>query len=188
MAITSLYKNYFQKSRIFMYPILEIKRGSSVTPIETYVSWDGQYSPKDMKLISLYHLRDDAQFIKFEKEKLVGNKYFHSFKEIEDKKAVYVFDFSEFAKDWIKIINGKYSQISYSYKKKIENFYGRRDSNYAYVESFLYPEKYYKMYSEIINVPENVLREVGELCSKMDIEKETLHAKIKNLELRPKSV
>lgn len=188
MAITSLYKNYFQKSRIFMYPILEIKRGSSVTPIETYVSWDEQYSPEDIKLICLYHLRDDTDFIKFEKEKLVGNKYFHSFKEVEDKKAVYAFDFSEFRSDWMNIIEGKYSQISYSYKKKIENFYGRRNANYAYIESFLYPEKYYSMYSDIIGVSIDILKEVGELCSKMDIEKETLHAKIKNLELRPKSV
>jgi len=188
MAIKTLYKDYFQKSRIFFYPILEIKRGSSVTPIETYVCWEEQYSPKDMKLICLYHLRDDADFIRFEKEKLLGNKYFHSFKEVEDNKAVYVFDFSDFRSDWMNIVEGRYSKLTSLYKKKIENFYGRRDPNYAYIESFLYPEKYYSMYSEIIGVSVELLEEVGELCSKLDMDKETLKASIKNLELKRKSV
>lgn len=188
MAIKTLYKDYFQKSRIFLYPILEIKRGSSVTPIETYVCWDEQYSPEDMKLICLYHLRNDADFVRFEKEKLLGNKYFMEFKEVEDNKAVYIFDFSVFGNDWMNIVKGRYSKLSSAYKRKIENFYGRRDSNYAYIESFLYPDKYYSMYSEIIGVPIDLLKEVGELCSKLDLEKETLKASIKNLELKSKSV
>jgi len=187
MAIKSLYKDYFQKSRIFLYPILEIKRGVSVTPIETYISWDEQYSPKDMKLMCLYHLRNDMEFLKFEKERLLGNKHFFDFKQVEDNKGVYVFDFSNYEKDWNKLMRGKYSQISTSYKKKIENFYGRRDSNYAYVESFIYPEKYYAMYAEMIKVREHILREVGELCSKIDFEKETLNAKIKDLHFNSKS-
>jgi hypothetical protein len=184
MAIESLYKEYFQKSRIFLYPILEIKRGVSVTPIETYMSWNGHYSSKDMKLICLYHLRDDAEFLKFEKERLINNKHFFDFKQVEDNKGVYVFDFSCYAKDWNKIMLGKYSQITYPYKKKIENFYGKRDSNFAYIESFIYPEKYYQMYAEVILlVEESLLREVGELCSLVDFEKETLVATVKDLQL-----
>jgi hypothetical protein len=42
------------------------------------------------------------------------------------------------------------------------------------------------MYSQIINVKESLLREVGELCSPIDFEKETLNITIKNLELRSK--
>jgi len=188
MAIESLYKDYFQKSRIFLYPILEIKRGASFTPIETYVSWEGQYSPKDMKLICLYQLKNDAEFLKFEKDRLLNNKYFYEFKQLEDDKGAYIFDFSCYSKDWKNIILGKYSRISDPYKKKIENFYGRRDSNFAYIESFLYPEKYYKMYAEVILlVKESLLREVGELCSLMDLEQETLIANIKDLQLSSKS-
>jgi hypothetical protein len=187
MAINSLYTEYFQKSRIFLYPFLEVKRGSSVTPIETFMAWDEQYSPKDMKLICLYHLRDDIEFIKFEKDRLLNNKYFFDFKEVEDDKGVYIFDFSEHRKDWNKIILGKFSELSHNYKKKIENFYGKNDSNYAYIESFLHPEKYYSMYSEIIGVSETILREVKELCSKIDLEKETLKASIKDLQVPTKS-
>ena len=185
-AIESLYKDYFQKSRIFLYPILEIKRGSSVTPIETYMAWEGKYSVNDMKLICLYHLRSDAEFINFEKEKLIKNKHFFDFKQVEGNKGVYVFDFTEYKSDWEKLLKSRYSQLTYNYKKKIENFYGRRDSNFAYIESYISPPKYYQMYSQIMNVEESLLREVGELCSKIDFDKETLHAEIEDLHIQTK--
>lgn len=186
-AITSLYKDYFQKSRIFLYPILEIKRGSSVTPIETYMAWKDYYIPEDMKLICLYHLRNDTEFLNFERNQLLKNKHFFDFKQVEDNKGVYVFDFSNYKKDWENILLSKYSLLTYHYKRKIENFYGRRDSNFAYIESFIYPEKYYKMYADIINVEEDLLREVGELCSEVNFEKETLYAEVKDLHINSKS-
>lgn len=169
-----------------MYPLLEIKRGASVTPIETYLSWENQYSLTDRKLICLYHLRDDSEFTVFEKEKLLGNKLFYDFKEVEGNKGVYIFDLNPYAEDWDNVKLGKYSKLSNLHKKKIENFYGRTNANYAYVESYLYPEKYYSMYSQIIGVNESVLREVGELCSMVDFDKETLRIEIKNLELKTK--
>ena len=62
MAINALYVKYFQKSKIFIYPLLDIKRGSSVVPVETYVSWDNHYTPEDMKLICLYDIRTDDEY------------------------------------------------------------------------------------------------------------------------------
>ena len=106
---------------------------------------------------------------------------------MEDNKGVYVFDYSEHGTDWKKIIDGKYSEISNGYKKKIEAFYGKRNNNYAYIESFLYPDKYYSMYAEMMQVKESLLREVKELCSKLDIEQETLTASIKDLHIKSKS-
>lgn len=187
MTLTSLYRDYFQKSRIFLYPMLDIKRGVSVTPIETYVSWEGHYKPEDRKFIVLYHLRNDKDFIAFEKSVLLGNRLFYDFKPVEDNKAVYVFDFEPYAHDWDCLIAGTYSKLNKTYKRKIETFYGKNDSNFAYIESFLYPEKYFSMYSQIIDVPESLLKEVGELCSKLDLNKETLNANVKSLELRAKS-
>lgn len=186
MAIKSLYKDYFQKSRVFMYPLLEIKRGASVTPIETYLSWENQYSLSDRKFICLYHLRDDSEFTVFEREKLLGNKLFYDFKQVEDNKGVYVFDLMPYKDDWDNVVQGKYSKLSSIHKKKIENFYGKTNANYAYVESYLFPEKYYSMYSEIIGVKETLLRDVGELCSHADFDRETLKIAIKNLELKSK--
>lgn len=184
MAITSLYKDYFQKSRIFAYPQLGIEKGATSTPVQTYMSWKNYYSIQDEKLICVYHLRNDQEFRLFEKHKLLNNKLFFDFKEIEDNNGVYIFDFSQHSQDWQHIINGKYSKLSPLYKRNIENFIGRKNTNYAHIESFLYPQKYYKMYSEIMDVKESLLKEVGELCSTIDLEKETLIATIKNLEFK----
>ena len=43
MKIQSLYRDYIQKSKLFLYPLLDIKRGVSVTPTETYMAWKGKY-------------------------------------------------------------------------------------------------------------------------------------------------
>jgi len=71
MAISALYGQYFQKSKIFLYPLLDIKKGSSVTPIQTYFGWADVYAPEDVKLIAIYKLRDDSQYISFEKNILL---------------------------------------------------------------------------------------------------------------------
>jgi hypothetical protein len=57
MVINSIYRKYFQKSKIFLYPLLDIRRGTSVVPEETYVAWDDKYAPEDMKLVCVYHHR-----------------------------------------------------------------------------------------------------------------------------------
>jgi hypothetical protein len=183
-----LYKDYFQKSRVFLYPILEIKRGASVTPIETFLAWETQYSFDDRKLICHYHLRGDKEFIKFEKDILLNHKLFFDFKQIDEKEGIYVFDLSSISEDFDNIINGKYSKLSKTHKNKIEKFYGRWNSDFAYVESFLYPEKYYPLYSKLLNVTEPVLKTSGELCSHINKEKETLYATIKNLEFNTKLI
>ena len=188
MTIKSLYRDYFQKSRVFLYPALEIKRGVSVTPIQTYLGWEGHYKPEDRKFICLYHLRDDEEYVKFEKTKLIGNKLFHDFIQVDEDKALYVFDYESLKEDWDKFITGKYSQMTAVHKKRIKNFYGIYSSNFAYVESFLHPEKYFSIYSEILEVDVDELRKVGELCSLPDLEQEILVMDIKpvNTKLKQK--
>jgi hypothetical protein len=182
MAIKSLYRDYFQKSRIFLYPFLDIKRGSSATPIQTYVSWENNYKPEDMKLSCLYHLRDDIEFRKFEKQKLLGNKLFCDFKLVDEDKGVYVFDYKELKDTWNFFLEGKYSKFSIENKRKIKSFFSHKNT-YAYIESYLHPERYFRMYADMLNIDESVLISVGELCSKPDFDKELLTASVKNLEI-----
>lgn len=185
MVIKSLYKDYFQKSRVFLYPALDIKRGVSSTPIETYVSWKGHYEKEDEKFICLYHLRDDQEFRQFEKAKLLGNKLFHDFKQVDENKGVYVFDFSgKLGHDWLCFLSGKYSQMTPEHKKRIKEYIGRNSGEAPYVESFLSPEKYYKLYAEMMNVHEKVLRDVGELCTVPDLKSETLEISVINLQFK----
>lgn len=184
MSIKHPYKEYFQKSRVFLYPALGIPRVNSIAPICTYSSWEGYYTKDDVKLICLYHLRNDQEFRLFEKNKLFGNSLFHDFKEVIENKAVYVFDFKQYLHDWNCFNAGKYSKMTDTHKKKIKAFYGPKSPNYAYVESFLYPEKYYSMYSEMINVDEKLLKSTVELCDKPDPDQEKLTINLKSLEMK----
>lgn len=194
MNIESLYKDYVQKSRIFLYPALDIKKGGSVTPIQTFTSWEGHYAKEDGKLILLYYLRQDEDFTAFEKQKLFGNPKFHDFKVVEEGKGAYVFDFNEKHKeDWQHFVNGKYSRLSPGLKKQIQNFHGV--SNRGFIDAYLYPERYFKMYASVFtatnkDIPEmqDILKEVGELCSIPEHDKENLIIEVSDLHILKKSV
>lgn len=189
MSIKSLYREYFQKSRIFLYPALEIERGNSIVPIETYISWNDSILPSDRKLVCLYHLRDDIKYKQFEKRKLLGNRLFEDFREVEDNKAIYIFNFEQNNGDWNHFLKGRYSQLSTELKKKIKDFYKNNNSNATYVDSFVYPEKFYDLYSELLGVEASILKEVKELCSAPDLEKESLIILEKQFNLtKPKTI
>ena len=188
--IPDIYVDYFQKSKVFLLPALNIKRGTSVTPIETYLSWGDEISVNDNKLICLYHLRDDEEFISYEERFLLGNPLFDDYKEVGEGKAAYIFDFTEYKEDFQHIVNATYSQISQELKTKIRDIYGAGSSNYNFIKTYLYPEKYYERYAELLcptvgDRPEMVdlLKEVGELCSKPDFKKEKLKMSVKSLKL-----
>lgn len=181
--IDSLYKDYIQKSRIFIYPLLDIKKGSEAVPLESYISWQGIYTLNDYKFICAYHLRDDETFKRFEKVKLINNKLFDSYYETEDNCSVYVFDLKSYSSDVDYFIDGKYSKISSEAKNKILKFFMNSKSNYHHINSYLNPEIYYEIYSRLLGVDESLLRGVGELCSKPDLEKETLISNLKSIPL-----
>jgi hypothetical protein len=174
MKISSLYKDYYQKSKVFLYPCLYIKRGASMSLQETYLVWDNMYSLSDYKLISVYDLTPDTKFKTFESIKLLGNKLFDTFFELENGQGAYVFDFSEHKDDYDKIVEGRYSQLSNSHKVCVKNFFSNNKNHLTYIQSYLHPDRFYDMYAELLSVPVEDLKRVGELCSKPDLEKETL--------------
>lgn len=183
MIISSIYPNYIQKSRLFLYPLLGIRRGNSVTPKETYMSWDNVYTFDDNKLIVVYHQREDLEFKKFEQQ-IQENKFFETFFELEDDTVAFVFDFTKHKSEFQKIVKGKYSKLSDEFKTRILKFFKNHRKHHIYIQSYLYPNKYYKMYGHVLNVPSSLLKEVGELCSLPDLEREKLKksAKVFNLE------
>jgi hypothetical protein len=177
MAIQTLYRGYFQKSKVFLYPLLNIKRGFSITPVQTYLHCkELDIKLHSKKLICLFHKRSDKEFVDFEKTKLIGNKLFHSFKDIEGNppSRVYLFDYEVYSQDWNNIIKGRYSKLSPEMKRKVKDFFRSSGNNFVYVESFVHPEKYFTLYAELLGVSVDVLRSVGELCTKPDFNKELL--------------
>jgi hypothetical protein len=173
MYIKSLYTEYFQKSRVFFYPILDIRRGGNVTPLETYIAWKDVYTPEDCKFIVVYHIRDDEDYSEFESTKLLSNKLFDDYLESNDGNGIYVFDFEAYRQDWEYFLEGKYSKFSEIFKKKIFAFFKSHSGNFAHLDSYLNPEKHFERYAELLAVDVEVLKEVGELCDKPAFDKET---------------
>lgn len=181
--IASLYNEYSQKSKLFLYPLLKIRKGVSVTPIGTYTSWVGHYDHTDYKFMCTYHLRDDKEFYLFEKSKLLKNPLFSDFYHLNEDKGMYVFDYSDLSKDWDKYLKGKYSTMSDEIKKVILSFYSSSKFSYPHIESYLNPHLYYENYAKLLDCDKSVLEKVVELCDKPDLDKETVDVLIKNLEI-----
>jgi hypothetical protein len=180
MALNSIYKKYFQKSKVFLYPILGIKRGSNVVPIETYICWKGYYNSEDMKLICVYNINKNDEYDLFEKDVLLKHNRLFDLVKI-DSVAVLTFDFSDLGDDWNHFVNGRYSKISLDFKKTILNFFDKYSGNYAYMHSYLIPEKYFNNYADLLGVDTDMIIKVGELCTKPDLDKETLVLEIADL-------
>jgi len=88
-----------------------------------------------------------------------------------------------FKQDINNFVNGKYSKLSTELKKKIVTFFAQ-SIKYTHVHSYLYPEKYFRLYSDLLGVNIDILKEVGELCSPPNLEKENLTLEIKNLHIQ----
>jgi hypothetical protein len=176
------YSKYFQKSRSFLFPALGIKRSSNFTPVETYLALPGHVEPEDMMLVCTY-MRDESEgFKKFEKALILDNPMFVS-KLISPDMYIYIFNYKMYQDDWFTFLLGKYSKLSSNLKKQIKNYYGEHSVGYKYMESFLFPENHFEEYAKMLDVSLKRLKEVGELCSPCDLEKETLNIPVENLEV-----
>ena len=92
---------------------------------------------------------------------------------LDNNKIAYVFDMNQIAYDYDLFMQGKYSQFSKNAKKNLSDYYGIHTPEWVYIESFIFPKKYFKQYAEILEMDVIVLQEVGELCNKQDTQKET---------------
>jgi hypothetical protein len=182
MAIKSVYNKYFQKSKVFLYPLLGIKRGSKIVPSETYLTWYPFYETEDMKLVCLYHPNKSNEYEKYEKNVLLKHNRLYDIQLIDQHNKLFIFDFSDMKEDWQYFINGKYSNLNNKIKGKIKGFFDVHSANYVYMSSYLYPNEYFDNYAECLDVDINIIKKVGELCSKPDLKKETLTMKIVKLE------
>lgn len=172
--IKTLYRDYFQKSKTFLYPALKIARNSSIQVSETYVSWEGMYTPEDCKLILRYDDVHTEAFQAFELKVLMAHPLYFTRHEIMDSDtAVYVYDYSILKKDWAYFLQGKYSQLSKDLKQAILTYYGKNSHEYKYIASFLLPEDFFPVYAELLDVQVDLLIKVGELCDPYNVDKET---------------
>lgn len=171
------YLKYFQKSKIFLYPLLDIKKNKDYVPTETYICWDNIYTLKDYKYICIYNSKRDLKFQKFENKVLKHNKNLNWYGSISEDKQVYVFDYSEYKHDYEMFIKGSYSKISINSKNKILNYFGKIGNISSYIKSYLNPEEYHNVYAEALLVNVEIIKKVHEICTPPNLKKETLFEK-----------
>lgn len=180
--IDNLYTKYFQKSKSFLFPLLGIKKSSNFSPSGTYIALEGFVQAEDLKLVCAYKNDKSEGFKIFEQSILLNNPLFEKVLKIRDYN-IYVFDLQNHSQDWFQFIMGKYSKLSAITKQAIKNYYGNSSSEYKYIDSWLYPEKYYEIYAKLLEVDIEILKTIGELCDPIDLEKENLKIPVENLEI-----
>jgi hypothetical protein len=178
--MNSIYSKYFQKSKSFLYPLLGIKKSALKSPHGTYISIEGIIDPDDIKLICSFKKDSTLSFMDFEQQMLITNPLYESKIDLDEVK-LYIFDLSIYKHDWFNFLLGKYSKLSSVAKKAIKSYYGENSAEYKYMDSYLYPENYFKDYAKILDVDIEDLKQIGELCDPWDSEKETLKISIENL-------
>lgn len=179
--IKSIYSRYFQKSRSFLYPALGIKKNDRFKPKGTYLAIKGLIEPEDVKFVCTFDKHDTEAFKYFETKMLLENPLF-SEKIVVDDYNIYVFDYQVYTNDWFNFILGKYSKLSSVLKRAIKSYYGETSSEYGYMDSYLNPKEYFDLYSELLDVDVDSLKQTGELCDPCDMEKETLEISVECLE------
>lgn len=165
--IEGIYRKPFQKSYAFIYPVLGFRR-NGVRPEQTYLLGD---NIEDYSLVCIYKPIADETWRKFEYTMLLNHPLLQSVIPLGETTA-YIFNMSDYKEDLDNFWKGKYSKLSSIAKKYIMNYYNVTSPMFVYMESFLYPEKYIKRYSELLAVKEELLISVGELCEKPTIDKE----------------
>lgn len=171
--MNSVFANYFQKSKVFLYPLIDMKKTYKYTPIETYVRWQNVYKLSDKKLICEYKIRPSKRFKDFEKKYIATNPYIEDIIYLSEKQMVCVYDMSKFEEEFICFVKGEYSKFKQSYKEKIIDFYREKGKKNKYVDSYLYPHEYHEMYADELDVELSIIMDTYELCNKPDLEKET---------------
>ena len=134
-----LYKEYFQKSKVFLYPLLGIKKGIKFVPNQTYLSWGDEYTLDCNKLLCLYRFNkaDKDNFILFSDKILKTLPLFNKEHIINDYNYLYSFDLTLPLKkrDLKKFKEGKYSKFSKKTKETIIKFFGEKGKIAEYIEN-----------------------------------------------------
>ena len=134
-------KTYRQKSTMFLWPMLALP--TNIKPISTYLIVDGIETDTPV----LYALFPNTTMKNvLLKQSIMSHKMFEYVINDGDFDIV-VFNLNEIDKDYLYVINGKYSHISQSNKVKIVS-----STKNKLAEIGLYPSKYYDLYRDELEI------------------------------------
>jgi hypothetical protein len=158
--------SYNQKSYLFLYPVLNLKRNSLIKPKQTYVH-SSEVDISDHTLIIEYDLSVETMR-QFAKNWLYTNPLF--LKQKGD--FLFYFNLSPYRDDWSRFIKGEYSRFSKPFKTTVLEHYKSDRELHELVNSYLFPENHYLEYSDYYGVPVKTLREVGQLIDPPNLDRE----------------
>lgn len=173
MKIKELYGKPFSKTSVFLFPLLGIAKNAAFTPISNCIALENIIEKDEKKLVCLYDITDPL-FKVFEQKVLVNRKNYLFSINIDENKRAYIFDFSKHAETWNYFLEGRYSRFNDNDKKMILKYFNDNYASNLYVKSYLYPEYFFNDYASILDVDVQILKEVGELCSKPTFDSEKL--------------
>lgn len=169
----SVYSQYFQKSKVFLYPLLQFRKGLLYVPVESFICWNPKYSMSDAKFLCLYVAERNDKFTFFEKDLLFSHPLFEKYYNLDNKHHLYIFNYQKYKNDVEHFKEGHYSKFDVKTKNIILNFFGNAGVIANHINTYLHPDKYHKLYSEELEVSLDIIVENHELCDKPDLIKET---------------
>ena len=172
-----VYTRYFQKSKVFLYPLLGIKKGYKHVQKNTYVIWDQFFDKNDYRLMAVYDNDNSVDYKVFVDTVLQPLPASHAKFKISESKDLFLFDMARHKHDFDCFYDGRFSQMTVEAKRRIKNYFGSVGRISKYISSFLDPEEFHDDYAEAFNVSHELIQDVYEVCSKPDIDKETFREK-----------
>ena len=166
------FKTYIQRSRLFLYPILEIPFDSPIKPMMTYLARQGEDLGEVQSIILKYKQEHTEEYYTFRNNLLEHPRF--SGHKVLIKYDVITFNLSDYKDDIQFLIQGKYSMFSEELKGKIKMFYNEKELSVSIIDSYLYPEKYHKYYSDYYSVPIDVIKEAHETFGPPTMSKEII--------------
>lgn len=177
-------KTYYQKSKLFLLPLLEIPKNKHIKPVGTFViDSNKSLTEKEYRLILPFEKDESSEFSYYEK-KLVDCNYFDTVNYYETKRhRVYIYSLLSFKEDYDKFINGQYTEFTGSTKTLINLYWGRiekaRFIPNPKIDSYLNPTILtYELVSDELGLPVTELLKIKQLLDPPNLEKETFHSRL----------
>tara|TARA_R110001592_G_scaffold85153_3_gene251492 strand:- start:30 stop:608 length:579 start_codon:yes stop_codon:yes gene_type:complete len=171
--MSDVYTEYFQKSKVFLYPLLNLRRGMKYVPAQTYCGWSNVYDTDDMMLLCLYNTKLTRSFVEFANKHLKQNTHFLDNTSLESNKQLFIFDLSKYKNDWKRFLDGGYSRYSLDSKITVLDYFDD-EKTLNYIKGYLSPEVVHEQYAKELKIDIEIVKAVHEVCSAPDLEKEIL--------------
>ncbi len=171
---------YRQKSKLFLWPLVRIKRTVGLKPLQTFLIDPSQaIYETDYKIIAPFFKDPTERQGVFDEDDLLTNEFFHDFYET-DKLLVYVFDLRSYNDDFDKFLEGRYTEYSKASKALVNMYYGSKVGlnfkPHPQVDAYLNPkESTYVKVADQLEIDVYELIKGVEIVDPPDLEKETFY-------------